>query len=182
MSPAAARRLLHASSALVLLLYSLGSANLIRYGLMVATVFAVAVDSLRIIKPAFSTFITALVPVFRASESTRWSGATWLCFGYAVAAWFPHPAVTAGILVGAFADPAASWAGATLADPSKKKTWIGSGAAAIVAALLLWIVGLPLITVACGALGAMLIERWSAPLNDNLVVAPAVALLVWLTL
>lgn len=143
---------------------------------------AVILDSLRVKRPAFGLFISGLVPVFRASESTRLSGATWLCFGYALAAWLPHPAVTAGILAGAFADPAASCAGSMVAKPSDKKTWIGSGAAAAVAAAVLFTTGIPLIAIIGGAVSAMALERWSGPLNDNLVVAPGVALIVWLLL
>ena len=182
MSPTAIRRLLHASSALVLLLHFFGSPDLLRNGLMCCAALAVILDLLRVTRPAFGVVITGLVPVFRASESTRLSGATWLSVGYALASWFPHPAVTAGIMVGAFADPAASWAGSTIAKPTTKKTWVGSGAAAVVAAVVLLTTGISLIAVVSGAAAAMVLERWSGPLNDNLVVAPGVALTVWLFL
>ena len=182
MTSATVRRLLHVSSALVLLLLFFGSPALLRYGLMGCAAVAVVLDSLRVTKPAFGAFVTGLVPVFRPSESTRLSGATWLCVGYAAAAWFPHPAVTAGILSGAFADPAASWVGSTVATSSTKKTWVGSGAAAVVAAAVLLATGIPLIVVIGGAAAAMILERWSGPLNDNLGVAPGVALIVWLFL
>ncbi len=182
MSPAAVRRLLHASSALVLLLHYFGSPVLLRNGLMGCAALAVVLDSMRVMRPAFGAFVAGLVPVFRASESTGLSGATWLCLGYAFASWFPMPAVTAGVLAGAFADPAASWAGSMVAKPSPKKTWVGSGAAAIVAAVALFTTGIPLIVVVGGAVGAMALERWSGPLNDNLVLAPGVALIVWLSL
>jgi dolichol kinase len=88
----------------------------------------------------------------------------------------------AGILTGAFADPAASMAGSMVAKPSDRKTWVGSGAAAVVAAAVLFVIGVPNIAVVGGALAAMALERWSGPLNDNLVVAPGVALIVWLLL
>ena len=182
MSSATVRRLLHASSALVLLPIFFGSPDIVRNGLMGCAALAVMLDSLRVTRPAFGAFIVDLVPVFRASESTKLSGATWLCIGYALASWFPHPAVTAGILAGAFADPAASWAGSTVANPSTKKTWVGSGAAAVVAAVVLLTTGIPLVAVVGGAAAAMVLERWSGPLNDNLVVAPGVALLIWLFL
>jgi hypothetical protein len=42
--------------------------------------------------------------------------------------------------------------------------------------------GIPLVAVVGGAVGAMALERWSGPLNDNLVVAPGAALIVWLLL
>ena len=182
MSPATVRRLLHASSALVLLLHFSGSPDLLRNTLIGGAAFAAILDVLRVTRPAFGAFMTELVPVFRVSESHRLSGATWLSIGYAVAAWFPHPAATAGILAGALADPAASWIGSTVAKPSTTKTWLGSGAAAVVAAAVLLTTGIPLALVVGGAVVAMLLERWSGPLNDNLVVAPGVALFVWVFL
>ena len=182
MSHTAVRRLLHASSALVLLLVLNDSLDLLRYALMGGAVLVVAFDSVRLMKPAFGGFVTRLVPVFRTSESSKLSGASWLSIGYARAAWLPHPAATAGILAGAFADPAASWAGSTVAEPSRKKTWIGSGAAALVAALVLLSTGISLVAVVGGAAAAMALERWSGPFDDNLVVAPGVALVVWLLL
>ena len=182
MSGAAFRRLLHTSSALVLLLHYFGSPILLRNGLLGGAALAVILDCLRVMRPSVGAFISGLVPVFRASESTRLSGATWLAIGYSLAAWIPHPAATAGILAGAFADPAASWTGSTVAKPSAKKTWVGSGAAAVVAAVALFTTGIPAPAVVCGAAAAMALERWSGPLNDNLVVAPGVAIVVWLFL
>jgi hypothetical protein len=46
--------------------------------------------------------------------------------------------------------------------------------------MVLIVLGLPWLGVVGGALAAMLLERWPGPLNDNLVVAPGVALIVWL--
>jgi len=132
--------------------------------------------------PAFNAFITGLVPVFRATESTKISGATWLSVGYALASWFPHPAMTAGILAGAFADPAASWAGSKLSRSSLKKTWVGSGVALAVAAMVVFSVVTSWNATVAGAVAAMVLERWSRPLNDNLVIAPGTALVVWLIL
>ncbi len=182
MSRNAARRLLHASSALVLLLTLNDSPYALRYVLMGGAVIALVVDSIRLTKPAFGVFVTNLVPVFRTSESNRLSGASWLGIGYALASWLPHPAATSGILAGAFADPAASWAGSTFAKTPARKTWIGSGAAALAAFLVLIPTGIPVVVVLSGSIVAMLLERWSGPLNDNLVVAPGVAFVVWLLL
>jgi dolichol kinase len=168
---------------LVLLVTVYGSAELMRFVLIGGAIVAVLVDSVRITQPAFGMLVKRMVPVFRASESTRLSGATWLCVGYAAAAWFPHPAAAGGILAGAFADPAASWAGSMFAEPSSlKKTWVGSLAAAVAAALVLFTTGIPLTVVVSGAVAALALERWPGPLNDNLTVAPGVALVVWLLL
>jgi dolichol kinase len=92
------------------------------------------------------------------------------------------PAATVGILAGAFADPAASLVGSKYGGDGVKKCWAGSAAAASVAAIVLLLVGIPLIPAIAGALTAMVLERWSGPLNDNLVVPPGVALVVLLLL
>ncbi len=154
----------------------------LRFVLVGGAALAVLLDSVRLAAPAFSDFVTRLVPVFRTSESNRLSGASWLSIGYALAAWVPHPAATAGILAGAFADPAASWAGSMVAKTDVKKTWVGSGTAALVAALVLVPTGLSATAIVGGAAAAMVLERWSGPMNDNLVVAPGVALVVWFLL
>ena len=66
-------------------------------------------------------------------------------------------------------------------EDSGNKTWIGSVAAAIVSAIALALIGIPVTAVVCGAVAASSLERWPGPFNDNLVVAPGVALAVWLT-
>lgn len=180
MSAAAGRRLLHASSALVLLLAVFGSIEVLRVTLIGGVVIAVVLEVVRLNSPDVGAAIGRFVPVFRASEAHRLSGATWLAIGYALAAWLPHPAVTAGILAGAFADPTASWVGSTFGPKALRKTWVGSGAAAFVTALILLAIGVPLVTVGFGALTAMSLERWPGPFNDNLLVPPGVALVVWL--
>ncbi len=182
MNGPALRRLIHASSALVLLLAHFGSVDLFRYTLAAGALLALVLDSLRLTRPAFGVFLGTFLPVFRVSEAKKLSGATWLSLGYAAAAWFPLPAATAGVLVGALADPAASLAGSKVARQGVQKTWVGSVAAAVTAALVILLAGFAIPAAVCGALAAMALERWSSPLNDNLVVAPGVALVVWLLL
>jgi dolichol kinase len=178
MSPEAIRRILHASSASVLLFAHFGSVGLLRITLVCAAAIALLLDSLRISRPAFGFFLANLVPVFRPSESKRLSGATWLCLGYAATALCPMPAATSGILVGAFADPAAALIGSRFGAKGLRKTWAGSAAAASVAAIVLVPIGIPLVAIAAGSATAMLLERWPGPLNDNLVVSPGVAFVV----
>ena len=55
-----------------------------------------------------------------------------------------------------------------------------SAAAAVVTVLVLLLIGIPIGAAGAGALAAMVLERWPGPLDDNLVVAPGVALIVWL--
>ncbi len=182
MKPAAVRRLLHASTAAILLVAFFGSVGLLRYTLAGLAAIALLLDCLRVSRPAVGSLFRRLVPVFRGSEAHRLSGATWLCIGYAAAAWCPLPAATAGILAGAFADPAASLVGSAFNREGLKKTWAGSAAAAVVAVLVLLPIGIQIGAVLAGALAAMVLERWPGPLDDNLVVAPGVALVVLLVM
>lgn len=179
------RRLLHASSALVILTVPFGSEAVLRFVLLGGAVLAISLDSLRVAMPAFGKRVVSLVPVFREPEANSLSGATWLSIGFALAAWFPYPASVAGILVGALADPAASLIGSRYGKAAEK-TWSGSFAAAIVAAAAIGAVAvfnstsIPWIAVLLGAAAATVLERWSGKLNDNLLVAPGTALVVWL--
>jgi dolichol kinase len=108
------------------------------------------------------------------------NGATWLCVGYALASWFPPMAPAGGILVAALADPAAALAGG-LAGPSRGKTAHGSVAALMVSLVALWLVGFSWPATLCGAVVGAVLERWPGPLDDNVLIAPGVACVVWLT-
>jgi dolichol kinase len=172
------RRLVHGASAAVLLLVVVGSWDLLRLVLVAAAALGLVVEGLRIGNPSVAAWIHGRFPVFRTSERTRLSGATWLCLGYLAAACFPAPAPAAGIMVGAMADPAASLAGSWRRQ-SDRKSLRGSAAACGISATVLYVLGFPILTVALGSLVAAVIERWSGPLNDNFALAPAVALTVW---
>ena len=180
MSGATLRRLLHAVSAAVLLIPLAADWNLLRVTLAVVAVLALALDSTRIKWGAVSRHFRRLVPLFRPAESARLNGATWLCLGYALAAWFPPLAPVGGILVAALADPAASLVG-TWGRDSGHKTLRGSAAALAVSLAALWLVGFSWPPVICGAVVGTILERWSGPLDDNLLIAPGVACVVWLT-
>ena len=104
----ALRRVLHTSSALVLMIPLVYDWSVLRILLAVTAVVAVVVDIARIRMPGLRHRLARWVPVFRDAEAGRLCGATWLSLGYALAAWFPPVAPAAGILVGAVADPAAS--------------------------------------------------------------------------
>ena len=175
----ALRRVLHASSAAVLVIPLAFDWNLLRLLLVATALVAVTVDMARIRIGWLRQQLARMVPVFRETEATRICGATWLSLGYALAAWFPPIAPAAGILVGAFADPAASAAGSWKAS-SKGKTARGSSAALITAALALTAIGLPWQAVVAGSLVGAMLERWPGPCSDNLLVAPGVACTVWL--
>ncbi len=178
MRGAALRRALHAATgAVVLLAGPLGSgfpvvlaAGLAAWGLF---------EFLRLRVGWFRDFLARAVPVYRRHELERPSGAFYLVFGYALAAWFPPPASLGGILVGAVADPLGSLVGST-AGPGGGKTWRGSAAVLVTAFLVLISIKIPPLTAALAALIAALVERRPAGLDDNLVLAPATALALFL--
>ncbi len=180
MKSEALRRLMHVATAAVLLSVPLGSWDLLRVGLICATVFSLLLDLLRSSNLAVGARICDVIPVYRQSEAGRLSGATWLGVGYSIAAVLPPPAPVAGILVAAVADPAAAVVG-SWGRGAGRKSLRGSLAALASAAIVLALLTLPAGAVLAGAFVAALVERWSGPLSDNLTVPPATALVVWLT-
>jgi dolichol kinase len=125
------------------------------------------------LSPAVGRVLERLVgPVFRPDE--RVSGATLLAAGYALAWWlFPGAAAARGIAVAAVADPAASWAGSVAGPGTGRKTWVGTTAAVLVAAVVLLASGAGLARSLVAALAAGLAER--VPRLDNLTVPLATA-------
>ena len=171
------RRFLHASTALVLLVVPVASWTALRNWLVAAAFLAVAVEIVRLQNPRVRAQLSRLIPVFRASEERRPSGAMWLVVGYAAASWFPAPAPAAGILVGALADPAASLGG-TLVGSADRKTWVGTAVHFVVSVVVLAILPGPWHVALMAALVGALTERWSGRLDDNVTVPPAVSLVV----
>jgi dolichol kinase len=177
-TPRVLRSALHASTALALLTL-LDSWQLLKLTLLAGGAAALVVETVRLRSPAVAGGLQRLVPVFRAPEARRPSGAAWLFVAYALVAWLPAPAPAAGLLAGALADPAAALVGGRWGGGAAK-SWPGTIAALLVGALALLAWGLPApAAVAGGAFGAAL-ERWSGPFNDNLLIAPGVGLVVWL--
>lgn len=177
MTNLALRRVLHAASAGVLAL-ALVSWGTLRAGLAGLVVVGVVVETGRLRHAGMRRWLARRLPVFRPAEAHRPSGGLWLVIGFAVAAWFPPNAAAAGLLTGALADPAAAMAGARWGGQGRK-TWVGSTAAALVGIAAVAAVGAAWpAAVMAGVIGA-LIERFSGPVDDNLVVAPGVAGAVW---
>jgi dolichol kinase len=175
--PRVLRPLLHAATALVLLTL-LDSWWLLQATVLVGGAAAVLVETLRLTSPVVRDGLSRLVPVFRVSEARRPSGAAWLFVAYALVSWLPPPVPAAAILVGALADPAAALVGGTWGRGAPK-SWYGTVAALAVGLTAVMAVGLPVtVAVAAGALGAAA-ERWPGRFDDNLLIAPAVGLVVW---
>ena len=173
------RRLIHAATVLLLVVPIVASWDLFRGILIAGTMIGLVLETVRIKVQTVQAPLARFSPLFRSGEVNRLSGAWWLCLGYCVAAWVPQPGAAAGILVGALADPAASLVGSARGRPSPK-TAHGSGAAFAVAMLALAPMGLPWTAVIGGALVGTALERWSGPIDDNLLIAPGVASAVWL--
>lgn len=178
MKAGALRPALHASTAL-LLLTVLVSARLFRSVLVVAGLGAVVFEALRLTLPPVRDLAARLVPVFRAGEARRPSGAGWLFLGYALCAWMPLPATLSAVLAGALADPAAAVVG-TRWGHGVPKSWPGTVAAFLAGALALWVIArLSPAVAATAALVAAVLERWPGRFDDNLLIAPGVGLTVW---
>lgn len=177
MKPAVLRPLLHASTALTLLL-TLWSWDVFRWALTAGALLGLGLEAARLRVPRFHAWLAGLVPVFRPAETSRVSGAAWLGVGCAAAAWLPGPAAGAAVLTVALADPAGAlvggWLGATPA-----KSWPGTAAVWVTATAGLAVVGLPWLAVLAGGVVAAAVERWSAPVNDNLAIPLAVGAVVW---
>ncbi len=177
------RRLIHASSSLVLLAV-LVSWELLRYLLLAALIAMAALELARLRSKPFREKLHKLVPVYRATEENRVSGAGWLTLGYAIASWFPLPAPVVGILAGALADPAAAaigsrWGGARgVRGVRGVKTLAGTLAALTATFVLCAAVGLAWTSCLAAGVTAAALERWPV-VDDNLVVAPGVAAVVW---
>lgn len=173
MSGPALRRVLHVASAAVGLL-TLVSPTALRLGTasLAATMLALEVARLR--SDAVAGALSRVVPVYRDRERRRPSGALWLLLAYAACAWFPHPAGLAGILVAGLADPAGAAVG-TRFGRGAGKSLPGSAGVAAVAVLVVLALGVPWLTAVLAGTAAAIVERWSGPLDDNLVVGPVAA-------
>jgi dolichol kinase len=165
--------MLHVASAAVLL-PALHSGTALRLALLWVAVLAALVEFARLASPRAERWVVTHLPVYRPQEARRASGALWLAFGYMIAGWLTMPAPVAGILAGALADPAASWIGARWGGGARK-SWAGSGAAFLVAVAATLVVGAARGTGLAAGLVAAALERWSGPIDDNLLLAPGVA-------
>lgn len=177
MKAAALRPLLHASTAF-LLLTRLESWPAFRSALVLVGLAAVAFEVLRLTRREVHAHAARWLPVFRPDEATRPSGAAWLFVGYALVAWMPAPAPVAAVLAAALADPAAALVGGRFGR-GLPKSWPGTIAALAVAAGGSWLAGIPPVAAGAAGLTAAALERWSGPVNDNLLIAPGVGLVVW---
>ncbi|MCZ6857272.1 MAG: hypothetical protein O7F70_04680 [Gemmatimonadetes bacterium] len=179
MSDSALRRTIHVSTGAVVLVGVFAGWPTLRLGMTGLAVVALFLELARLRFAAFREVLVRMVPVFRPEESRRPCGAFWLLLGYASAVWIPVPGPAAGILTAAVADPIASAVGSRWGE-GEPKSWIGTGAVLAASLVVLLALGMPLVSVVAASLTAAASERWSWPLDDNLVLAPAVATVIWI--
>ena len=179
MSDGALRRTIHVSTGAVVLVGVLAGWHTLRLGITGLAAVALFVELGRLRFAAFREVLARTVPVFRPEESRRPCGAFWLLLGYASAAWIPVPGAAAGILTAAVADPIASAVGGRWGG-GEPKSWIGTGAVLAASLVVLLALRMPLVAVVAASVTAAASERWSRPLDDNLVLAPAVAAVIWM--
>lgn len=173
------RRLIHASTALVLFVH-LAQPATFRGLVWSIAVLALVVDAVRLLHRGFRNWITHAVPVFRANEAQRLSGASLLWVGYALSAFFPFALASVGILAAALADPAASTVGSRFGPEGGRKSVPGSTACWTVIAAVVLIAEMGALPAVIIATAGALLERFPGPFNDNLLIAPGVTVVAWL--
>jgi dolichol kinase len=161
----------HAASAVLgaLALWLPGNGGGVLLGAL--AVAALLLEAARRLWPATQRAVTAAAgSLFRPDEARGLSGPTTLAVGYAAAWWlYPPRAAAAAIVVAALADPAAALAGRRFGRGAGK-TWQGSLACALAAAVVLLVCGAGGPAAAVGAVAAALAERAPWRAADNLLV------------
>ena len=168
------RRVLHAATPLLILPAVWLPWDHVRRLLIVLAVAAVASELVRLNVPAVRAFWQRTLPVWRPHEDERFSGAMWLAIAFAIAAHAPTAAALGGILAAAWADPAASLVGG-LTGKGRRKTLAGSGTVLVITAGVVLVVGYSLAVAFVAGTVAAVLERWAVGPDDNLWVAPGVA-------
>ena len=117
----------------------------------------------------------------RPAEHTRLTGTTFLLAGFFLA-WllFSDRAAGAAMLVTAAADPAAALVGTAVSRARGRKTLAGSGAALVVAFVILLLTGVGALLALGAAATASVAERLPANGVDNLVIPVATGAVLWI--
>lgn len=150
------------------------------WGFIVLVVAAGVAEAGRLRWPAVRARFQRLAGgAFRPAESRTVSGASMLAVGFALTWWlFPSGAAERAILVAALADPMAAAVGSRYGAGSRK-SWVGSAACAVTAALVLLLTGLPAARSAAAALVAAGMERAPWPGADNVAIPLGVGAVLW---
>ncbi|GJG86257.1 hypothetical protein tb265_14380 [Gemmatimonadetes bacterium T265] len=185
-----ARKGIHLASAVVPVAYVVGAPRAVVVGVLAAA--GVTAASIEIARARSSrvraVFDAAVGPLLRPHEHGRWSGATWMCVAYLLAALvFPRREAAAAMLAVALGDAAAAVVGRLASGRARarraegpntraagRKTWAGSAAcfaASTLGALLVAGLSAPA-ALACGAAAALAERpRWAVDDNVRIVVA-----------
>lgn len=178
-----ARKALHVATAALPVGLSFGVTDVgtLRLVLSAAVLLALAVETLRLVWPAFrAAFLTAFSTLLRPREHTAFTGATWLAFAMALVLWLaPVNAAIAALWAAAVGDAAAAVVGRSVGRRSSSggKTLAGSLAAAIATALgALWLTPASFGSALTLGVVAAVAERPVVAFDDNLRITLAVAL------
>ncbi|HXY19508.1 MAG TPA: hypothetical protein VEH83_05875 [Gemmatimonadales bacterium] len=130
--------------------------------------------------PAFGARLERLAGgALRPGESRGVTGATLLAVGFALAWWlFPAAAAERAILVAALADPMAAAVGSRFGGGTRK-SWIGSIACTVTAALVLLLTGEGAAPAALAAAVAAVTERTPWHGADNVAIPLGVGAVLW---
>jgi dolichol kinase len=156
--------------------------------LLLATLAALSLDLVRFGVPAVNRlFFRVLRPLASPREAEGIASSTWYLTGCLVAvAAFPREIAAGSILVLALADPAASWLGRRWGRRRLGRGSVqGSGVFfAVATAVLLPFVLTPagIAGVLLAAAAATLVEAFSGPFDDNLLVPLVTGAVLWTTL
>ncbi|CAN5662967.1 hypothetical protein BH23GEM11_BH23GEM11_02980 [soil metagenome] len=185
------RRVFHALNGVLLAVVVLAQVLpwVVLFGLLLlATLAALSLDLFRFGVPALNRFFfRVLRPLASPREAQGIASSTWYLVGCLVAvAAFPRDIAAGSILVLALADPAASWLGRRWGGRRFGGGSVqGSGVFfAVASAVLLPFVvvpsGIPGVLLAAAA--ATLVEAFSGPFDDNLLVPLVTGAVLWTTL
>lgn len=182
----APRKVIHVGTATVaaVLVWILppGPARIVLVGV---AALALAIDLARLRFPGFRrTFERVLAPMLRSHEGVRITGATTLAIGFAtIVLLFPREAAVAGIAFAGYADAAGALVGRAFGIHryASGKSVEGTIAFVVVAFLIAW--ALPSLGIGAAIAVAILLsalESAPLPVDDNLLVPVAGALLTWM--
>jgi dolichol kinase len=174
------RRTLHVAAGVLGPLAALLGPGIATPAFVALVAVAGAAELARFRWPGFGARLERLAGgAFRPGESRGVTGASLLAAGFAVSWWlFPAAGAERAILVAALADPMAAAVG-TRFGGGTGKSWVGSTACAVTAALVLLLTGVGAAPAAVAAIVAAATERAPWRGADNVAIPLGVGAVLW---